>query len=78
MIQSLFSLLALLELILPFEKLEEGLPTFSKSRDEAVECHHASSELLDVLDARLRVHVGDRGDLLWIFFDASVTNDEPE
>jgi hypothetical protein len=77
-LKRLVCLLSPLELVVVLEQLEEGQSLFSKSGDESVQSCHAASELLDVLD-HLRCILGCNSiDLLWIFFDPAMADNEPE
>jgi hypothetical protein len=60
------------------EQFEERKSPFSKSRDESIQNCHAACELLDVLYHPWSVHGSDGVDLLWVCFNSSVTNNEPE
>jgi hypothetical protein len=74
----LVCLLGPLELVMVLEQFEEGWSPFSKSGDELIQSCHAACELLDVLDHPWSIHGCDAGNLLWVCFNSSMTNNEPE
>jgi hypothetical protein len=64
--ESLLCLLCPLELVLFFEELEKWESPDTELRDEPTQGSHTSRELLDIMEALERLHLGDSLHLLWV------------
>jgi hypothetical protein len=76
--KGLLCFLSPLELVLFLEELKERESLEAESRDEPTQGSHAPCQLLDVVEAIMRLHFHDSRHLLWVRVDSTMGDHIPE
>jgi hypothetical protein len=76
--ERLLCLLSPLELVLFFKELKKWESPDTESRDESAQGSHTSHQLLDIMEALGRLHLGDSRHLFWVRVNALSGDHIPE
>jgi hypothetical protein len=76
--EGLLCLLSPLELVLFLVELKEWESADDESQDESAQGNHTSCQLLDIMEAIGRLHLGDSQHLLWVRVNTTLGDHIPE